>query len=136
MKRTEDQIIRKAPVEITLGEVKYSLKVLGINKAMAWRDSLTKAMSAIVSGFGQEAGAAALSGGLVNALLDFPEKIVSLVFEYSPEVLGPDREKIMEDATEEQFSVAFAAIMEVAYPFLAQLGTVTSALRAAGISQP
>lgn len=132
MKRTEEQILSKAPIELTFGEKKYQVKPLPILKQREWRARLSSDLKDIVSAFERkDASSAALADGLTRALLDFPEKLAELVFSYDPSL---PREQILAEATEEQIALAFSAIMAVAFPFLAQLGQVTGLMRA-GLSQ-
>lgn len=124
-KRTEDQIVGQLPIEVTLGAKTYNITPLRIRPAVEWRKKLHAEMSKILSGFQSEVGgnpAEAISGGLVTALLHFPETLLDLLFAYAPEL---PRETIMEEATEEQVSAAMSRVMVVAYPFLATLATMT-----------
>ena len=132
MKRTEEQILSKAPIEVTFGEKKYQIKPLTILRQRQWRSKLSEDLKDIVSSFERkDASSAALATGLTKALLEFPEKLAELVFSYDPSL---PKEQILDEATEEQIALAFSAIMAVAFPFLAQLGQVTGLMRA-GLSQ-
>lgn len=124
--RTEDEIITKAPIEAQLGDKKYQIKPLSINKQRAWRSKLSEDLAGIVDNFGRQADPNSMKTGLTGALLDFPEKLADLVFAYAPDL---PKEEILENATEEQIAAAFSQIMAVAYPFLAQLGTVSTIVR-------
>jgi hypothetical protein len=126
MARTEDQILSQAPLEVTLGSEKYQIKVLTILKQQAWRKSLSAEFSSMLNGYSESADQQRVSHGLAVALTDFPEKIAELVFSYAPYL---PKDKILDEATEEQLAAAFSVIMSVAFPFLAQLGTVTQLVR-------
>jgi hypothetical protein len=133
MPRTEDQICRKAPIEITLGENKYSIKPLNILRQQEWRKKLDQELAEIVSTFNKQDDGNQTIQGLTAALIRFPEKIVALVFAYAPDL--PQEEVLASEATEEQMAHAFGKIMEVAYPYLPQLATVTKLMRTAILPQ-
>lgn len=128
--RTEDEIIRQAPIEATFGTTKYDIAPLKVFPQRAWRVKLETDLSEVVAQFNPSSqNTEAMRAGLTGALLQLPEKIVDLVFAYSPG-LAEKREAILADATEEQFATVFSSIMQVAYPFLTQLGQVTAVVRA------
>lgn len=124
LKRTEEDVVSKRPFQVTLGDTEFQIKPLPITQQRLWREGLIKRLDPVIAKFSGRDMAEALSGGLAAALLQFPEEIEALVFEYAPELLG-SKEAILSSATEEQFAAAFSAIMVVAYPFLPQLTTVT-----------
>jgi hypothetical protein len=67
-------------------------------------------------------GGKAVSNALLQALLAFPDAIPNLVFSYASEL---PKEKILEEAYDQEFLSAFRAIWGVAFqPFLASLGMV------------
>jgi hypothetical protein len=125
--RTEDQIISQAPIEVTLGPTKYPITPLTIKKSAAWRKKLIDTCSTLLSNFDEESNPVNMGHGLTRSLIAFPEGILNLVLDYAPNL---DRAVIEEQATEEQVAAAFSAIMQVAYPFLAQLGTVNQVVKA------
>jgi hypothetical protein len=117
--RTEEQILAKTPLEITLGEETYKLRILPVTRMSEWR--------AKVTGSATEIGKLGVSlQGLGAALVAFPEKIIELVFAYDPtlpkdKILSPEN-----GATEEQFALAFSEIQSVAFPYLRQLSLMNS----------
>ena len=128
--RTEDQVLAKAPIAVMLGAKEYEIKLLSINAQRAWRQKMSQEMQEVVNQFAPTSkapNASVFSAGLTVALTQFPEKLTELVFAYAPDL---PREQIMEEATEEQISVAFSKIVQVAFPFLAHLGMVKSAIQA------
>lgn len=132
--RTEDQVLAKAPLQVRLGEKDYTIKLLGINDQRAWRAKMTQEMQEVVSNFtptSKAPNASLFSAGLAVALVQFPEKLTDLIFAYAPDL---PREEIMDNATEEQISIAFSKIVQVAFPFLAHLGTVKTAIISASSS--
>lgn len=129
MKRSEEDIISRAPFKVRLGTFDYEVKPLGINPQRKWRELLGQELAPIVATFNQGVTEKSMVGGLAGALTQFPEKLTDLVFAYSPE-LRAQKETIMEEATEEQIAAAFSCIMSVAFPFLAPLSLMTEVIRA------
>jgi hypothetical protein len=131
MPRTEQEKVGMLPIRINLGEKVFEVKALRIREAQAWRQKFNEVMGPISLMFSQPVSRETnnLQGGLAKALLEFPEHIQEMVFAYAPS-LEEHKEYILDNATEEQMAAAFGRIMEVGYPFLSQLGTVTSAIRA------
>jgi hypothetical protein len=127
MKRTEEQILTRAPFEVTLGSEKYSIKPLAITPQMEWRSRMSEEFAAILSGYQETPTQDRISSGLIATLTKFPEKLAEMTFSYSPEL---PKDKIMAEATEEQLALAFSDILSVAFPFLAQLDLVSKVVRA------
>jgi hypothetical protein len=115
--RSEEDIISKAPILVTLGEQRYPLKPLPILLARKWRSLLTQTMQDIVGSMSAEQTTTNMGPAMTAALVAFPDKVVDLVLAWAPEL----PKEIIEVATEEQFAVAYSAIMVMAYPFLAPL---------------
>ena len=116
--RTEEDIISKSPIEVTLGDQKYPLKPLSPNKAREWRTKLNETMFTIVGNMSADQTTTNIGPAMTAALVAFPEKVQELVFAWAPEL---PKEKLLDEATEEQFAWAYQAIMVMAYPFLAPL---------------
>lgn len=144
-KRTESEILAKAPIKVKLGEKDYKIPVLTVLPARDWRTKLDASMAGLADSFKvmESANANAVANGLTFALIQFPEKVADLVFDYANGWTNPGqvlshgshdlvlpREEILANATEEQLATAFSAIMQVAYPFLPQLAMVTQVMRA------
>lgn len=125
--RTEEEILGKLPIEIKLGEKTYKIVPLPIRKGMEWRKRLHTEIAGALESFSQPAAAPGFATGLAAALLQFPEKLIELIFLYAPDL---PQEEVLDTATDEQIAFAFAKVIQVAYPFLAQLGTLTTAMRA------
>lgn len=128
--RTEEEILGKLPIEVKLGEKVYKIAPLTILKGMEWRKKLHSDVASVLETFTQPAAAPGFHVGLAAALLQFPEKLIELIFAYAPDL---PKDEIMENATEEQIAHAFSRIVQVAYPFLAQLGTLTQAMKASSV---
>jgi hypothetical protein len=135
-KRSQDQILAQAPIEVTLGEVVYKIKPLRILKSRDWRQSMMTKMGEVTNTMRGDMGSdAAFLSGLGYVLLQFPEILADLVFEYAPDL---PKDKIMDSetgATEEQIAVAFSKILAVAFPFMGELKTVMMTLGASATSR-
>lgn len=124
MNRTEEQKVGKLPFELTLGAEKYQVKPLSVNQSRAWRAKLNEVMGPIADAHQQKSGV--MSQVLANTLTEFPDKVAELLFAYAPEL---PREKVMNEASEEQLASAFCDLLVVAYPFLAPLALVVRLIR-------
>lgn len=128
--RTEQQKLTKAPIVVTFGEKEYQIKVRRILAAQEWRQQFMQEIEALFGAMGQKAdGTPAFMSGMRAMFAQFPEKMVDLVCSYDPEL---PRQEIRENATEEQISVAFGRVVQIAFPFNGELMTVA---RIVGISQ-
>lgn len=127
MNRTEEDKLSMAVFTVRLGENDYTITPLKVNPQRRWRLKLGNELAPIVESFNQKVENKAMLNGLAGALIKFPEKLAEMVFDYAPNL---EQEKILEEATEEQLAIAFSKIMSVAFPFLAQLGLVTTVVRA------
>jgi hypothetical protein len=131
--RTESDVLLKT-LTLTFGEKSYEVPVRRMKDAAAWRKEYcerTRDISAamIVDNLDNKGQLSrAIGNALTGALIAFPEKIPELVFSYAPKLVsGEDlpKEKIMDEAYDQEFSRAFAQIWQVAFsPFLASLGTM------------
>lgn len=119
--RSEDDIVAKSPVDVTLGNASYQIRPLTLIPARKWRALLVKTMNEIVASMSQPEEIGHLGEALTATMIKFPEKLCDLVFSYAPDL---DKAKILDEetgATEEQMAAAFSTIMLFAYPFLGQL---------------
>lgn len=132
MVRTDDDKLSMNGFEVTLGTEKYRIECLKINPQRAWREKLSVELAPLVQTFNKTADQKSFVHGLAGALIDFPEKLADMVFAYAPN-LAEKKEKIFEEATEEQLAIAFSNIMSIAFPYLAQLGLVTQVIRASRV---
>lgn len=131
MQRTEDQIMSKAPIEVTLGATQYQIKPLNIGPQREWRALVASSVGEIVDGMDKVdpgMGVSQIGYGLTATLVKFPEKLADLLFSYSPE-LKECEAAIIAEATEEQISSAFGKVMQVAYPFVTPLVLLKQVVR-------
>ena len=112
MARSEADMIAKAPVKVKLGQDEYEVKPLPIIKSREWRTHFNEVMGKVIEPMDGQF----ISHSLTAALVAFPEKVAELLFSYAGDL---PKEKILDEATEEQLNVAFGQVMQLAYPFLA-----------------
>jgi hypothetical protein len=157
--RTEDDILSRAPIVVKLGDKDYSIPLLAVMAQREWRKKLFAELAPLLEAFNFTVDGKSMASGLTAALLNFPEKLCDLVFLYrqygfalasladvpdeeihaaflaliakKPLAEAPDfpHSVILAKATEEQIASAFSAVMAVAFPFIPQLGMVTTLLR-------
>lgn len=121
--RTEEQILTKAPLVVTLGSKSYQLPILTVIPMQEWRKKVIEAAT--------EIGSLGVSlSGLGTAFIAFPEKIAALVFDYAQKLPKDEILDLENGATEEQFSLAFSEIVSVAFPCLRQLSMMKLLLTA------
>lgn len=127
-KRTESEKIGKLPVKFKLGDQVYESPVLGINKSRVYRQLIADTLGGVFATFKENRPdfEAAMNAGIAGVFLRFPDKVAELVFAFNQDL---PQEKILDEATEEQIAMAFLAIIEVVYPYLAQFGLMTEILR-------
>ena len=137
-KRTESDILAKAPIKVKLGDKDYKIPVLTVLPAREWRLRLDASLGEIVRNFqpAPDGDTNAFATGLTGALIQFPQKICELLFAYANGWDGKERmdkpilpeEEVLASSTEEQLAAAFSAVMAVAYPFLPQLAMARQAV--------
>ena len=132
-KRSESDILQKT-IKVRFGQKEYEIPVRRMKHSAKWRAEYferTKEISSamLVENLDDKGELNRRVGNaLMAALLKFPEKIPELVFSYAPDL---PREQIEAEAYDEDFSLAFAKIWQVAFqPFLASLGTMLEMQRA------
>jgi len=119
--RTDAQMLGQLPIKLFFGEQTYDVKVLTVIKNREWKEKLAVKFGVIIGQLDAPAEISNFLGGLTMALIQMPDKLAEMVFEYAPDL---PKEDILKIATDEQICLAFSEIMQVAYPFLAQLGTM------------
>lgn len=111
-------------VIVTLADQDYEIKALPIKRAKLWRASLEVPFAELSTTL-ESAGSIELSNGadiaklvrtFSGTLLGSVDKMLDLLFEFSPE-LAEDRERIEEEAYDEEALNAFAEVLKLAYPF-------------------
>lgn len=119
-------------VAVQLGGQTYTIQPLPMKKARAWRQALEQPFGALVNvlenadtieltNLGSIAGVVqAFAGTLVGSV----DILLDLLFAYSPE-LASDRERIENEAYDEEALAALVEVLKLAYPFGQVLGLVS-----------
>lgn len=128
-KRTHAQIVSRAPAVVTLGEATYEITPLVIAKSEAWRAEFANLFDQI-SGLLQmdTTKPVEMIYAAKKLIKDMPADLYEMVFAYS-EPLQKVRDKIREEATDEQMYEAVKVVLRMTYPFAAAL---ESAIKLAG----
>ncbi len=128
--RNEDDILLQRPLEVTLADKQYTIKLLPIRAQAEWRRKVVPLLSGFMAlgGISTE-DPAKFEAGLASILIDTPEKMLDLFFDYARDL---DRDEIENTATEAEVAVAFKKIVAVVLPpplLTALTGAMTAALR-------
>lgn len=125
--RTDDDVLSMSPVRIRFGETDYDVRYKRINDAREWRKEFWKQLNQIMDTMGIQASPENLEPFMKSfgfVFLQFPEVITDIVFSYTGDAV--EREKVLEEATEEQMARAFQQIVKVAVvPFVGELATIS-----------
>jgi len=126
MKRTESEILSKAPITVKFGDSEYEVKPLTLGPARLWRQKVYERMGSVLSGFSEAPTPENLSPALGAAMIAFPEKLLDIVMDFAPYL---PKEKIEAESTDEQLAVAYGKVMALGFPFLAPLMMTTKVLK-------
>jgi len=116
-----------APIEMTFGQTKYKVQPLRLGAAREWREQLNDTMAPLAETFQSSiVGGGAVSQGLAQMLLQFPDKMLALILAYGPDL---PKETIVAEATEEQLITAWNELLAVAFPFVGPLALMLKVIR-------
>ena len=119
--RTEDQILLQQPFEVVLAGKPYTIALLPIRPAVAWRAKVAPVFADFIGAQSISTDDAdAFKAGISKILVDGPEKLLDLFFEYAVDL---DREEIEATANEWEIAAAFEQIARavIAPPLLRAL---------------
>ncbi len=118
-KRTEDQIVFMEPTAVILGGETYQIKPLVYAKSKVWKPKVVALWQKLPELVGVNSDDSdAFGAALQTMLVDSPEAVVDLFFEYAKDL---DRDEIEGKATELELAVAFQALVAVAFPLAKSL---------------
>lgn len=123
-KRTEDDKVTQAPLEVILGGKKYSVKLLVIKDSRQWRKEVTEGIASFSKYTQVTMDDTEKFGGAIKQMLSvMPDTVIDLVFKYAKDL---DREFIESVATDAEMEIAFGQMVDVAFPLSRSLvGTMT-----------
>jgi len=116
---------------VVLGGQGYEVKALPMKQSRDWRKRLEVPFGTLAGAL-EGAGSIELTNGLdigrlvrtlSGTLIGSIDLLMELLFAYSPE-LAADRERIEEEAYDEEALIALTEVLKLAYPFGVVLGMV------------
>ena len=124
--RSEEQIISQAPVIVHFGGKEYKVKILNIKEAREWRSKLSAMMGQLSPAVNATTDTPEKFQDAMNSLLvEMPDKITDLVFDYARDL---SREEIESVSTDAEMALAFESILEVAFPLARSVTGITGKL--------
>ena len=112
--RTEEQKIAREPVTASFGGKEYKIRVLTLGESREWKQNVAKLMDNSVSQIQtNDSDSEKFSKTLLSFMLDSPNTMIDLFFSYAKDL---NREEIEQVATEEEISIAWDKVREVAFP--------------------
>ena len=124
--RTEEQIIAQAPILVYFGGAEYKVNPLKIKEAREWRKKLADMMGQLSPAVNATTDTPEKFQEAMNSLLvDMPDAITNLVFEYAKDL---PREQVEAVATDAEMAKAFESILEVAFPLARSVTGITAKL--------
>jgi hypothetical protein len=132
MARTDEAVLTRQALEVTLGGEKRLVRPLVIRDSREWRKRVAEAfaeLGALDAGTLNLADPEGVRKALELVAVTVPEKIADLVLAYAPEL---DREWFEAHVTDEEATEALVKMLEVTFPFLrrtSDLVRLTAALR-------
>ncbi len=126
--RTEEEKLIQAPIIVTFGGKPYEVKPLVIKESRAWRQAVVKVLAALPRYAAVTTDKAPDFEAALNAMLvDMPDTVVNLFFQYAK---GLNREEVEAIATDAEMAKGFEQVVEVAFPLARSLvRTMTSLAR-------
>ncbi len=114
MSRREEDKLCKAPIKVILGGKEHNIEPLVIRDSRVWRGKVAEALGQLpryttvttddVDAFG---------GALKKLLVEMPDLVITLFFEYAK---GLDKDMIEGLATDAEISKAFEEVVATAFP--------------------
>jgi len=124
--RSEEQIVGQAPLLVKFGGKEYQIRPLVIKESREWRRKIAQMLGQLplyVSATTDKPDD--FQQALNGMLVDMPDKVVDLVFEYGKDL---PRDEIEAVATDAEMAKAFESILEVAFPLARSIAGATMKL--------
>ena len=123
--RSENDIVTKAPIVVSLGNKEYDIAPLVIKEARAWRVKVVEVLASLPSLEDTADTPENFDAALKLLLVTMQDTVLDLFFEYAKEL---DREEIEGIATEDEVADAFSRVIEVAFPLARSLPEIRKRL--------
>ena len=111
--RTEEDKICQSGIKVTLGGKEYEVRPLVIRESREWRAKVIKLIAPLPEYAKVTIDTDDFEKVLTLMLVDMPDKVVELFFEYAKEL---NKEEIENEATDEELTKAFNEVVKVAFP--------------------
>ena len=121
-KRSEEEKIAQAPIEVILGGRKHQIKPLVIRDSREWRKKVIALLAQLPGMLNITTDSPEDFGGALSTLLvTMPDQVIDLFFEYAKDL---SKEEIEGIATDDEIAKAFEKVVEVAFPLAESLPKV------------
>lgn len=131
--RTEAEMIARSPIKIMLGGKPYDLAILNRLGSRKWRELLIEKAHEVLTALSTEVTSMeSLVGGLSTAMMLFPDKTAELISKWSPEL----EQSALDEATDEELSIALQQIIDVAFPYGPALRAIAKNMQLAAMMSP
>ena len=112
--RSEEQKVAQLPIIVSFGGKEYQVKPLVIKESREWRRKIADMLGQLPLYIKTTSDAPEeFQKALTGMMVDMPDKVIDLVFEYGKDL---PRDEIEAVATDVEMAKAFEAIIEVAFP--------------------
>ena len=113
-KRTEDEIVTQASIEVILGGKTFKIAPLVIRDSRGWRKKVVDLIMPLPSMVKVTMDDEEDFGKVLNQILvTNPDQVIDLFFEYAKTL---DREEIEGIATDAEIAAAFQEVIKIAFP--------------------
>ena len=112
--RTEEQKLAQSPLTVMLGGVEHTVNLLVIKESRIWRQKVVKVWASLPGHLQANSDKPQEFEAALSALLvEMPDVVVDLFFEYAKDL---NRGEIENIATDAEMAKAFQEITKVAFP--------------------
>ena len=112
--RLEDQKLTQAPLTVVLGGEEHQIKLLVIKESRLWRKKVVSVWATLPGHLKANSDKPEEFEAALSALLvEMPDVVVDLFFEYAKEL---NREEIEQVAVDSEIAKGFEQVVEVAFP--------------------
>ena len=124
--RSEEQKVAQLPILIYFGGKEYQVKPLVIKESREWRRKIADMLGQLPLYIKTTSDAPEeFQKALTGMMVDMPDKVIELVFEYGKDL---PRDEIEAVATDAEMAKAFESILEVAFPLVRSIAGATMKL--------
>lgn len=123
MNRFEEQIVAQEPLKLIFGGKSYEVKLLVIKDSREWRRKIANMLGHLPFYVNATTDAPEQFQEALNGIMvDMPDRVVELVFDYARDL---PRDEVEAVATDAEMARAFESILEVAFPLAQSIAGAT-----------